>query len=103
MNQRVTVTGTGRMGSALAAALFSKGFATITWNRTASKTGRCPGSVCVAPSVLDAVVQAEVVMGNIMFQAWGSTSLFGESSQPWQHWFWSAGGIGERYLRAGWA
>lgn len=28
MNQKVTVIGTGRMGSALATALFSKGFAT---------------------------------------------------------------------------
>jgi len=38
MNQKVAVIGTGRMGSALAAALLNKGFATTVWNRTAAKT-----------------------------------------------------------------
>ncbi len=38
MNDRVTVIGAGRMGSALATALFRKGFATTVWNRTGAKT-----------------------------------------------------------------
>jgi len=38
MNEKVTVIGAGRMGSALAAALSNKGFVTTVWNRTAAKT-----------------------------------------------------------------
>jgi 3-hydroxyisobutyrate dehydrogenase-like beta-hydroxyacid dehydrogenase len=38
MQQTVTVVGTGRMGSALATALFNQGVATTVWNRTLSKT-----------------------------------------------------------------
>jgi len=34
MNQKVTVIGAGRMGSALAAALYKRGFDTTVWNRT---------------------------------------------------------------------
>jgi 3-hydroxyisobutyrate dehydrogenase-like beta-hydroxyacid dehydrogenase len=37
MNHKVAVIGTGRMGSALASALFNRGFATTVWNRTAAK------------------------------------------------------------------
>jgi 3-hydroxyisobutyrate dehydrogenase-like beta-hydroxyacid dehydrogenase len=66
MNQTVTLIGTGRMGSALAAALFNKGFATTVWNRTAAKTAPLARlGLRVAPSVLDAVVQADVVIVNI--------------------------------------
>ena len=38
MQQAATVVGTGRMGSALAIALFNQGVATTVWNRTLSKT-----------------------------------------------------------------
>ena len=37
MSYKVTVIGAGRMGSALATALFHKGFATTVWNRTGAK------------------------------------------------------------------
>ncbi len=66
MNQRVAVIGTGRMGSALAAALLNKGFVTTVWNRTAAKTeplSRIGGRV--AKDTLEAVGQAEVVIVNI--------------------------------------
>ena len=46
MNQKVAVIGTGRMGSALAAALLNKGFATTVWNRTAAKTEPLSGWEC---------------------------------------------------------
>lgn len=66
MNQKVTVMGTGRMGSALAAALFNKGFATTVWNRTASKTESLARlGLRVEPSVLDAVAQADAVIVNV--------------------------------------
>ena len=66
MNQKVTVIGTGRMGSALASALFKKGFATTVWNRTASKTEPLARlGVHVAQCVLEAVGQADVVVVNI--------------------------------------
>jgi len=66
MNQKVTVIGTGRMGSALAAALFKKGFATTVWNRTASKTEPLARlGLRVVPTILEAVDQAEVIIVNI--------------------------------------
>jgi 3-hydroxyisobutyrate dehydrogenase-like beta-hydroxyacid dehydrogenase len=66
MNQRVAVVGTGRMGSALASALFNKGFATTVWNRTAAKTEPLAKlGLRVAPGVLDAVNNADVVIVNI--------------------------------------
>jgi 3-hydroxyisobutyrate dehydrogenase-like beta-hydroxyacid dehydrogenase len=66
MNQKVTVIGTGRMGSALAAALFNKGFATTIWNRTASKTEPLSRlGLRVAKSVLEAVNEVDVVIVNV--------------------------------------
>lgn len=66
MNQKVTVIGTGRMGSALAAALFNKGFATTVWNRTASKTEPLARlGLRVASSILEATKEADVVIVNI--------------------------------------
>lgn len=66
MNQKVTVIGAGRMGSALAAALFKKGFATTVWNRTASKTEPLSRlGLRVAQRLLDAVNEADVVIVNI--------------------------------------
>jgi 3-hydroxyisobutyrate dehydrogenase-like beta-hydroxyacid dehydrogenase len=66
MNQKVTVIGTGRMGSALASALFNKGFATTVWNRSAAKTEPLSRlGLRVACSVLEAVSEADVVIVNI--------------------------------------
>jgi 3-hydroxyisobutyrate dehydrogenase-like beta-hydroxyacid dehydrogenase len=66
MNQKVAVIGTGRMGSALASALFHKGFATTVWNRTAAKAEPLARlGLSVAPSILGAVTTADVVVVNI--------------------------------------
>jgi 3-hydroxyisobutyrate dehydrogenase-like beta-hydroxyacid dehydrogenase len=66
MNDKVTVIGAGRMGSALATALFHKGFATTVWNRTASKTEALSKlGLSVAHSIHDAIREADVVIVNI--------------------------------------
>jgi 3-hydroxyisobutyrate dehydrogenase-like beta-hydroxyacid dehydrogenase len=66
MSQSVAVIGAGRMGTALATALFNKGFATTVWNRTpANAEPMSRIGVRIAPSVLDAVVHADVVIVNI--------------------------------------
>jgi len=66
MSQKVTVIGAGRMGSALAAALYKRGFDTTVWNRTSSKTESLSRlGLRVAPSVLEAVGNAEIVIINI--------------------------------------
>jgi len=65
MNQKVTVIGAGRMGSALAAALYKGGFDTTVWNRTSSKTESLSRlGLRVAASVLEAVGSAEIVIVN---------------------------------------
>jgi 3-hydroxyisobutyrate dehydrogenase-like beta-hydroxyacid dehydrogenase len=66
MNQRVTVIGAGRMGSALATALHKRGFDTTVWNRTSSKTESLARlGLRVAPSALEAVRNAEIVIVNV--------------------------------------
>ena len=66
MNQKVTVIGAERMGAALAAALDKGGFDTTVWNRTSSKTESLSRlGLRVAPSVLEAVGRAEIVILNI--------------------------------------
>jgi len=66
MNQKVAVIGAGRMGSALAAALYKRGFDTAVWNRTSSKTESLSRlGLHVAPSVLEAVENSEIVIVNI--------------------------------------
>jgi 3-hydroxyisobutyrate dehydrogenase-like beta-hydroxyacid dehydrogenase len=66
MNDKVTVIGAGRMGSALATALFHKGFRTTVWNRTASKTEALSKlGLSVAPSIQVAIREADVVIVNI--------------------------------------
>src|SRR5277367_4991068 len=63
MNYKVTVIGTGRMGSALAVALFHKGFATTVWNRTAAKTEALSKlGLSVAQSVQESVREADIVV-----------------------------------------
>jgi 3-hydroxyisobutyrate dehydrogenase-like beta-hydroxyacid dehydrogenase len=63
MSLKVSVAGMGRMGSALATALFRKGFSTTVWNRSPSKTEplarlglRVAGSLEEAARVSDVVV-----------------------------------------------
>ncbi|MGA8102423.1 MAG: NAD(P)-binding domain-containing protein [Candidatus Acidiferrales bacterium] len=66
MNQKITVIGAGRMGSALAAALHKRGFDTTVWNRTSSKTESLSRlGLRVAPSLLEAVGNAEIVIVNV--------------------------------------
>ncbi|MGB7437496.1 MAG: NAD(P)-binding domain-containing protein [Candidatus Acidiferrum sp.] len=66
MNQKVAVIGTGCMGSALASAIFKKGFSTTVWNRTAAKAAPLAElGLHIAPSILDAVKEADVVVVNI--------------------------------------
>lgn len=66
MSQKVTIIGTGRMGSALAVALSQKGFATTVWNRTASKAEPLSRlGLSVAPSILKAVQEADIVIVNV--------------------------------------
>jgi len=66
MSQKIAVIGAGRMGSALAAALHKRGFDTTVWNRTPSKTESLSRlGLRVAPSLLEAVTNAEIVFVNI--------------------------------------
>lgn len=63
MNQKVTVVGAGRMGSALATVLFRKGFATTVWNRTGAKTDALSRlGLCVAQSLKESVRAADIVI-----------------------------------------
>jgi 3-hydroxyisobutyrate dehydrogenase-like beta-hydroxyacid dehydrogenase len=66
MNQKVTVIGAGRMGTALATALHAKGFDTTVWNRTSSKLEPLARlGLRIAPSLLEAVSSAEIVIVNV--------------------------------------
>jgi 3-hydroxyisobutyrate dehydrogenase-like beta-hydroxyacid dehydrogenase len=66
MSYKVTVIGTGRMGSALAKALFQSGFRTTVWNRTTSKTEALSKlGLSVAHTMQDAVQGADVVIVNV--------------------------------------
>jgi 3-hydroxyisobutyrate dehydrogenase-like beta-hydroxyacid dehydrogenase len=66
MKQRITVLGTGRMGSVLALALHAKGYAVTVWNRTAAKAQTLAAKgLRLATSVEDAVSTADVVIGNV--------------------------------------
>jgi 3-hydroxyisobutyrate dehydrogenase-like beta-hydroxyacid dehydrogenase len=66
MRSRVSILGTGRMGSALARAFLKQGHETSVWNRTKSKCE--PLAVVgaqVAPSVEDAVAAADIIVINV--------------------------------------
>jgi 3-hydroxyisobutyrate dehydrogenase-like beta-hydroxyacid dehydrogenase len=66
MNYNVTVVGAGRMGSALATALFHKGFATTVWNRTGAKTMDLSRlGLSVAQSVQESVQEADIVVVSV--------------------------------------
>jgi 3-hydroxyisobutyrate dehydrogenase-like beta-hydroxyacid dehydrogenase len=63
MNDKVTVIGAGRMGSALAAVLFQKGFETTVWNRTGAKTEALQKlGLSVATILGEAVRDADIVV-----------------------------------------
>jgi 3-hydroxyisobutyrate dehydrogenase-like beta-hydroxyacid dehydrogenase len=63
MSERVTVIGAGRIGSALATALFHKGFATTVWNRTAAKTEALSRlGLSVAHNIEESVREADLVV-----------------------------------------
>ena len=66
MNDKVTVIGAGRVGSALAAALFHKGFATTVWNRTNAKTEALSRlGLRVFQSVEESVRDADIVIVSV--------------------------------------
>lgn len=66
MKPTIAVLGTGRMGSALARALLRAGHRTIVWNRSKEKSAPlATASAIVAPSVLEAVKAAEIVIVNV--------------------------------------
>ena len=66
MNYKVTVIGAGRMGSALATALFHKGFATTVWNRTGAKTEVLSRlGLSVAQSIEESVREADIVVVSV--------------------------------------
>jgi 3-hydroxyisobutyrate dehydrogenase-like beta-hydroxyacid dehydrogenase len=66
MKPRITILGTGRMGSSLARAFLKQGYETSVWNRTKS---RCEPlaevGAQIAPSVLEAVAAAEIIVVNV--------------------------------------
>ena len=66
MKRSIAVVGTGRMGSALARALLAEGHRTTVWNRTKDKAEPLAllGAV-IAPSVLEAVTAAEIIIVNV--------------------------------------
>lgn len=66
MKRSIAVVGTGRMGSALARALLAEGHRTTVWNRTRDKAEPLAAlGAVIAPSVLDAVSAAEIVIVNV--------------------------------------
>lgn len=66
MNRRITVLGTGRMGAALALGFLAQGHTVTVWNRTASKAKPLEAKGArVATSVEDAILEAEIVVGNV--------------------------------------
>ena len=66
MNHKVSVIGTGRMGSALATALHHKGFSTTAWNRTPSKAEALARlGLRVAPSLEAAALASDVIIVNV--------------------------------------
>jgi len=63
MNYKVTVIGAGRMGSALATALFHKGFTTTVWNRNVARTEALSKlGLRVPHSVDESVREADIVV-----------------------------------------
>ncbi len=109
MKQPVTIIGTGRMGSALAAALHKNGIPTTVWNRTASKAEllarlgiRVAGSLEEAVRVSDVIVLivsnystgaqllqpaevASVLKGKVLVQLTTGTPHEPRRKEAWAH------------------
>jgi glutamyl-tRNA reductase len=89
MSNSVVVIGAGRMGSALATALFHKGFSTTVWNRTGAKTeGLAKLGVRVAKSVEEAVREGIWLLSASAITVprdthWGSLTLSPPSEARW--------------------
>lgn len=64
---RVTVLGTGAMGSAIAASLRERGLQVTVWNRSPAKTDRLASSGCdIAPTVATAITASPVVLSCLL-------------------------------------
>ncbi|MCP3140397.1 NAD(P)-dependent oxidoreductase [Pyxidicoccus xibeiensis] len=67
MKPGIAVLGAGRMGSALIKAFLKQGYRTAIWNRTRARSEPLAAlGACIAPSVKDAVADAEVVVVNVI-------------------------------------
>lgn len=67
MKPTVCVLGAGRMGSSIARALLSHGYDTRVWNRTAAKCEPLASQGAqIAPSVVDGIQGADVVIINVL-------------------------------------
>jgi 3-hydroxyisobutyrate dehydrogenase-like beta-hydroxyacid dehydrogenase len=66
MKPRISVIGTGRMGSALVKAFLKQGYPVDIWNRTKSRSEPLAAlGARIATTVQDAVTAAEVVVVNV--------------------------------------
>jgi 3-hydroxyisobutyrate dehydrogenase-like beta-hydroxyacid dehydrogenase len=83
MQSRITVIGTGRMGSALARAFLQQKYATTVWNRTSSRLAPLVAlGARAATSLPDAVTGADIVIVNVNDYATGDSLLRSEGVAP---------------------
>jgi 3-hydroxyisobutyrate dehydrogenase-like beta-hydroxyacid dehydrogenase len=76
MQPKITVLGTGRMGSALARAFLQQNYATTVWNRTSSRLAPLVAlGARSATSVLDAVTASDITVVNVNDYATADTLL----------------------------
>lgn len=66
MNTKIAVLGTGRMGSSLVVGFLSQGYPVVIWNRTQTKCRPLAAlGAKIAPTVLEAVEAAEMIVVNV--------------------------------------
>lgn len=76
MQPKITVLGTGRMGSALARAFLQQNYTTTVWNRTSSRLAPLVAlGARPATAVLDAVTASDIAVVNVNDYATGDTLL----------------------------
>jgi 3-hydroxyisobutyrate dehydrogenase-like beta-hydroxyacid dehydrogenase len=76
MQPKITVLGTGRMGSALARAFLQQNYATTVWNRTSARLAPLVAlGARAATSVLDAVTATDITVVNVNGYATADTLL----------------------------